>query len=259
MKKLLCGALAMLMMVSVSGCGTKEDSGKEAAGEAKKTITVLTNSGYKPYEMVDVEGNLYGFDIDVMNKAAEILGYEVKWQDVDFDAIVESVKQGKADAAIAGMTYTEERAEQVDFTDIYYAGDDAQNYVLTTKDSDMEKTEDIKGKTIGTQMGTIQETILNSLEKEYNLKLDKRKSYSDLVLELKKGVVDCMVVEKAVAEELAADNDDLKFYKFEAGAELSGNAIIVKKGNSLKDEFNKAIQQMKDDGTMDELVKKYFE
>lgn len=258
MKKLLCGMLAMLMMVSVSGCGSKEDSGEGASTEEKKTLTVLTNSGYKPYEMVDSEGNLYGFDIDVMNTAAEILGYEVEWKDVDFDGIVQSVKQGKADAAIAGITYTEERAEQVDFSDVYYAGDDAQNYVLTTEDSDMETTEDIKGKKIGTQMGTIQESILNSLQEEYDLELDKRKSYSDLVLELKKGVVDCMVVEKAVAEELAADNEGLKFYKLEAGAELSGNAIIVKKGNSLKDEFNKAIQKMKDDGTMDELVQKYF-
>ena len=107
-------------------------------------------------------------------------------------------------------------------------------------------------------MGTIQESILNSLQEDYDLKLDKRKAYSDLVLELKKGVVDCMVVEKAVAEELAADNDGLKFYKLEAGAELSGNAMIFQKENSLKDEFNKAIQQMKDDGTMDKLVEKYF-
>ena len=122
----------------------------------------------------------------------------------------------------------------------------------------MKKTEDIKGKKIGTQMGTIQESILNSLQDEYKLKLDKRKAYSDMVLEMKKGVIDAMVVEKAVAEELAADNSDLTFYKFEAGAELAGNAMIFQKDNKLKDEFNTAIQTMKDNGKMDELVKKYF-
>ena len=169
-----------------------------------------------------------------------------------------SVKQGKADIGIAGITYTEERAKQVDFSDVYYAGEDAQNYVLTMKSSGMKKTEDIKGKKIGTQMGTIQESILNSLQDEYKLKLDKRKAYSDMVLEMKKGVIDAMVVEKAVAEELAADNEDLSYYKFEAGAELAGNAMIFQKDNKLKDEFNKAIKTMKENGKMDELVKKYF-
>ena len=152
----------------------------------------------------------------------------------------------------------EELEKQVDFSDVYYAGEDAQNYVLTMKSSGMKKTEDIKGKKIGTQMGTIQESILNSLQDEYKLKLDKRKAYSDMVLEMKKGVIDAMVVEKAVAEELAADNEDLSYYKFEAGAELAGNAMIFQKDNKLKDEFNKAIKTMKENGKMDELVKKYF-
>ena len=241
------------MMAGLAGCGSKDDGAGEGSDTAKKELTVYTNSGYKPYEMVDEKGNLYGFDIDVMNEAAKLAGYTV-----DFDGIVPSVKQGKADIGIAGITYTEERAKQVDFSDVYYAGEDAQNYVLTMKSSGMKKTEDIKGKKIGTQMGTIQESILNSLQDEYKLKLDKRKAYSDMVLEMKKGVIDAMVVEKAVAEELAADNEDLSYYKFEAGAELAGNAMIFQKDNKLKDEFNKAIKTMKENGKMDELVKKYF-
>ena len=247
MKKLLTGLMAVVMMAGLAGCGSKDDGAGEGSDTAKKELTVYTNSGYKPYEMVDEKGNLYGFDIDVMNEAAKLAGYTVKWEDVDFDGIVPSVKQGKADIGIAGITYTEERAKQVDFSDVYYAGEDAQNYVLTMKSSGMKKTEDIKGKKIGTQMGTIQESILNSLQDEYKLKLDKRKAYSD-----------AMVVEKAVAEELAADNEDLSYYKFEAGAELAGNAMIFQKDNKLKDEFNKAIKTMKENGKMDELVKKYF-
>ena len=234
MKKLLTGLMAVVMMAGLAGCGSKDDGAGEGSDTAKKELTVYTNSGYKPYEMVDEKGNLYGFDIDVMNEAAKLAGYTVKWEDVDFDGIVPSVKQGKADIGIAGITYTEERAKQVDFSDVYYAGEDAQNYVLTMKSSGMKKTEDIKGKKIGTQMGTIQESILNSLQDEYKLKLDKRK------------------------EELAADNEDLSYYKFEAGAELAGNAMIFQKDNKLKDEFNKAIKTMKENGKMDELVKKYF-
>ena len=133
MKKLLTGLMAVVMMAGLAGCGSKDDGAGEGSDTAKKELTVYTNSGYKPYEMVDEKGNLYGFDIDVMNEAAKLAGYTVKWEDVDFDGIVPSVKQGKADIGIAGITYTEERAKQVDFSDVYYAGEDAQNYVLTMK------------------------------------------------------------------------------------------------------------------------------
>ncbi|NBK98806.1 MAG: amino acid ABC transporter substrate-binding protein [Erysipelotrichia bacterium] len=252
MKKLVMMCLGLVMACSLVACGSESKDDKK--------LTVLTNSGYDPYELVDEDGNLYGFDIDVMNKAAEIAGYEVKWKDIDFDAIVESIKQGKGDVAIAGITYTAERAKQVSFSDVYYAGEDAQNYVLTMKDSSMSTTEDIKGKKIGTQMGTIQEAILEDLKDEYNIEIDKRKNYSDLAIELDKGVVDCMVVEKAVADKLMAKNENFTAYKLEAGAELAGNAMIFAKDNEeLKEKFNAAIQEMKDNGEMDKLVKKYFD
>lgn len=251
MKKLMMMCLGLLMACTLVACGSK--------GEDSKKVVVMTNSGYPPYEEVDEDGNLYGFDIDVMNKAAEIAGYEVEWQDVDFDAIIESVKQGKADIGMAGITYTKERAEKVDFSDIYYAGEDAQNYVLTLKDSGMTTTADLKGKKVGTQMGTIQEAVLDELSDEYELTLDKRKNYSDLAIEMNKGVIECMVVEKAVAEELMAKNENFVSYKLEAGAELAGNAMVFAKDNDeLKDQFNAAIQEMIDNGEMDKLIAKYF-
>lgn len=257
MKKLVMKAMALCMVVGIVGCGQKEKE-TNTTNTKQTEITVYTSSGYKPYEMVDEQGKLYGFDIDVMNEAAKIAGYKVKWEDVNFDGIVASVKQGKADIGMAGITMTEERKKQVDFSEVYYAGEDSQNYVLTKADSALKKTDDIKGKKIGTQMGTIQETILNTLKKEYQLTIDARKTNADLVLELKKGVIDAMVIEKAVALELQADNKDLTSYKLEAGEKLVGNAMIFKKDSSLKEQFDKAIATMKSNGQMDTLVKKYF-
>ena len=83
MKKLLTGLMAVVMMAGLAGCGSKDDGAGEGSDTAKKELTVYTNSGYKPYEMVDEKGNLYGFDIDVMNEAAKLAGYTVKWEDVD--------------------------------------------------------------------------------------------------------------------------------------------------------------------------------
>lgn len=257
MKKLLMKAMALCMLVGIVGCSQKE---KEAGTTTeKKELTVYTSAGYKPYEMVDEQGKLYGFDIDVMNEAAKIAGYKVKWEDVNFDGIVASVKQGKADIGMAGITMTEERKKQVDFSEVYFAGEDSQNHVLVKTNSTLQETADIKGKKIGTQMGTIQETILNSLKKEYTLTIDARKANADLVLELKKGVIDAMVVEKAVAKDLEADNKgELRSYTLDAGEKLAGNAMIFKKDSPLKEQFNKAIATMKSNGQMDTLIKKYF-
>ena len=250
MKKLFACVCAGLMALTLTACGGKDEGSKE--------LVVQTNSGYNPYEMVDAEGNLYGFDIDLMNALAQEAGYSVKWEDVDFDGIVSSVKTGKADIGIAGITYSAKRAKQVDFSDIYYAGEDAQNYVLTNDDGKMKTTDDIKGKIIGTQIGTIQEAILTSIKDEYNLTIDQRKSYADLAVELKKHVVDAMVVEKKVAEEIMEVNEGLTCYKLEAGSELAGNAMIFKKESPLKDEFNAALKALKENGKLDELIKKYF-
>ena len=246
MKKLL--SLIFVCGVLLSGCGGSDDN----------TLTVLTNAGYPPYEMVDENGELYGFDIDVMTRAAEIAGYDIEWKDMDFDAIPESLKQGKGDVAIAGMTPTAEREEKVDFSELYYSSDTMLNVVLVQKGSEMKTTADLKGKNLGVQMGTVQDLIVGGMEKEYELSFKKLKGYADLVQELKKGVIDAMIVEQATAIDLMEKNEGLEYYVLEEGGELMGNAMAFKKGSKLKADFDKAINEMKESGELDELAKKWF-
>lgn len=251
MKKLLTLCLSCLMAFSLVACGSNESD--------DKTLTVLTSSGYAPYEVVDGEGNLSGFDIDVMEACAEILGYEVKWKDMDFDGIVDSIKNDQGDVAIAGISPTPKRAEEVDFSENYYATDDSQNWVLVKSDSTVEETADIKGLKVGIQMGTIQEEAANEIKDEYELTLDARKSYADLLQDLINGNIDFMILEKAVAVQLVNDREgELKAFRLEAGTDPSGNAMMFKKGSSLTAEFNDALQQLKDNGTLDKLINKYF-
>lgn len=250
MKKLL--SLLFVCGMLLAGCSSNEP-------KDDKTLKVLTSSGYEPYEIVDKDTKeLTGFDIDVMNEAAKIAGYEIEWIDMDFDGIIDSIKTGKGDVAIAGITPTPKRMKQVDFSDVYYAGDDSQNYILCLKDSDIKSTADLKGKKIGTQMGTIQEVIVNDMQKKYNLTIDARKNYTDMVLELEKGNIDAMVVEQAVAVKQMKKHDKLASYKLEEGGKLAGNAMAFKKGSELKKDFDKAIEEMKKSGKMEELVNKYF-
>lgn len=252
MKKLVMLGLSLLMAVSMSGCGSDSNDSKK--------LTILTNSGYKPYEMVNKKGELYGFDIDVAEKAAKIAGYELKWEDMDFDGIIDSLKTGKGDLAIAGITPTADRAKSVDFSEIYYdTAEDTKNMVLSLKDGTVNETADIKGKKTGVQMGTAQESTSKEIQKEYDLSIDARKSYSDLVQELKNKNIDFMIVESVVAKELSADNADLKYFPLGVGTDPIGNAMCFKKGSKIKADFDKAIIKMKEDGSLDKLIKKYFE
>lgn len=253
MKKLLC--MFAVFGLLLTGCGAGSDTGSSE----KEKLTVLTSSGYPPYEVVNPDTKeLEGFDIDVMTRAAEIAGYEIEWLDMDFDGIVDSLKTGKGDVAIAGMTPSEKRKKQVDFSDVYYGSADVNNYIIVSKDSGIESTDNLKDKKIGTQMGTFQEQVLESIKGEFNITVDTRKNYTDMALEIQKGNLDGMITELEVAQGITEKNDDLMYFVLEAGDELEGNAMAFPKDSELTEKFNKAIKEMKDSGEMDELIKKHF-
>jgi len=109
MKKLFGFALILISSFVLSACASEP------------SLTVLTSSGYEPYEMVDESGELIGFDIDLMEAIAEELGVKLVWQDVNFDGILASLQSKTADLAIAGISPTEERALTVDFSNVYYS------------------------------------------------------------------------------------------------------------------------------------------
>lgn len=250
MKKLF--ALALTGLFVLAGCG----GSKEA-----KVLTVLTNSGYAPYEVRMSDGELVGFDIELTEMIAKELGYdEVQWEDIDFDALIGAVNSGKGDMVAAGLSPTPDRAESVEFSEVYYAsGEETANFVLTLKDGDIKKTEDIKGKTVGVQIGTIQESAINDIKDEFELKTDPRKSIGDMVQEIKTKRIDFVVVEKAVADQYLENNPDLAYFQLEAEGNSAGNSFAFKKGNTeLCGKVNEAIAKLKENGEIDKLTKKWF-
>lgn len=248
MKKLLsmCFVAAMLL----AGCGGEESKEKEK-------LTVLTNSGYPPYEVVDNKGYLSGFDIDIINAIAEETGYEIEIKDVDFDTLIPSIQTGKADMAIAGITPSAERRKKVDFSEVYFSGETSQNYLLYSEKNGITSQDDLKGKTIGCQMGTVQYEAALHFEETQGAKVDAKKDYAAIVAELKKGNNDAAIVEKAVAMEFSEENPDFKYVKINGLADLEGNAICFKKGSPLVEEINAAIKTLKENGTIDKLAAKY--
>lgn len=265
MKKLLTVLIAGLMSVTLAGCGNGGEGNNAdpaVSGDSTKKIVALTNSGYPKYEERTPSGELVGFDIDLMNAIGKKLGYEIEWKDIDFDALIGGLQSGQGDLVIAGMSPDPKRAEEVDFSDIYYQSEDeTANFVLCKKDSGIKETADIKGKIAGVQIGTIQESAVTAIKDEYGLTIENRKSYGDLVQEVNNGRIDFVVFEKAIADEYLENNENLVVFQLQAEAakNSTGNAIAFKKGSdALREEINGVIKEMQDNGEMQVLIDKWF-
>lgn len=263
MKKLLTVAVAGLMLASLAGCGNSGTTDNGGSGESTgldgKKLIITTAAPYEPYETMNENGELVGFDIDLGNALAEKMGFEIEWQNLEFDAALLAVQSGQADMVMAGVSPTEDRKKMLDFSEIYYQDEaDTANTVVTLKDKGYASIDDLKGKTVGVQNGTIQQESVESIAEEYGLKVETRKEYADIAQEILNGNFDFMVCEQAMAEKLQETYGNLTSFLLGAGESSEGNAIGFKKGSELKAEFDKAINEMKESGEMQKLVDKWF-
>ncbi|WBW94924.1 ABC transporter substrate-binding protein [Oceanirhabdus sp. W0125-5] len=252
--KLLSLLIVGMVMFSLSSCG-KEVS---VEGENKKAKLVLgTSADYAPYEFhkeIDGKDTIVGFDIDIAKAIAEDLDMELEIKDMSFDGLLEALVTGKIDIIIAGMTPTPERAENVDFSKIYYT---AVNNILINKEN-MDKIstlEDLKGKKIGVQKGSVQEALVTEQIKEAEFK--SLTKITDLILELKHGKVDAIVIENPVAEAYVEKNQDLMItdMKFDVNSEELGSAVAAAKGSDeLIEAINKTIDKLIAEGKINEFI-----
>lgn len=241
--------LTLLAVLGLSGCQEKTD-----------TITVLTSSGYEPYEMVDTDGNLTGFDIELMEALALEAGLEIEWQDVDFGGITASLQAGTAEIAIAGISPTDDRKEMVDFSDVYFNSEGGLvNYLIFDSEISLSSLEDLDGLVIGAQLGTIQASLLEEISEEYGFTVDLRNTNTQIVEEIKAGRIDGLVIEKVAADSILELNTELDFFIVVSSLDaLSGNAIAFTKGSEYVAIFNEALATLEEDGTLAELIAKWF-
>lgn len=256
MKKLLTVAMAGIMLAGLTACGSNESGNSDLNG---KTLKITTAAPYDPYETMDENGELMGFDIDLANALADKMGFTIEWQNLEFDAALLAVQSGQADMVMAGVSPTAERKNVLDFSEIYYQDEaDTANTIVTLKDKGYKSIEDLKGKTVGVQNGTIQQESVEGIAEEYNLTVETRKEYADIAQEILNGNFDFMVCEKAMAEGLQETYSQLDSFLLGVGEGSEGNAIGFKKGSELKAEFDKVIKEMKDSGEMQKLIDKWF-
>ena len=214
-------------------------------------LTMATNAAFPPYEMTTDAGEFEGIDIETAQAIADKLGLELQIDDMDFDAALLSVQQGKADIVMAGVTVTDERKAVMDFSDSYATGIQS---IIVPEGSDIASPDDLAGKKIGTQRGTTGYIYCSDDFGDENVV-----AYDDgltAVQALNNGQVDAVVIDNAPAKEFVAANPGLVILDTSYAEE--DYAIGVAKGSSLKDAVNVALEELKADGTLQSIVDKYI-
>ena len=251
-----CGGSASSVASSVASsassaaASTSAAAGELATVEAGK-LTMATNATFPPYEMTTDAGEFEGIDIETAQAIADKLGLELQIDDMDFDAALLSVQQGKADIVMAGVTVTDERKAVMDFSDSYATGIQS---IIVPEGSDIASPDDLAGKKIGTQRGTTGYIYCTDDFGE-----DAVVAYDSgltAVQALNNGQVDAVVIDNAPAKEYVAANPGLKVLETSYAEE--DYAIGMAKGSSLEDAVNSALEELKADGTLQSIVDKYI-
>ena len=250
-----CGGSASSAASSVASSAASSEAASSAAAELTTVeagkLTMATNATFPPYEMTTDAGEFEGIDVDTAKAIAEKLGLELQIDDMDFDAALLSVQQGKADIVMAGVTVTDERKAVMDFSDSYATGIQS---IIVPEGSDIASPDDLAGKKIGTQRGTTGYIYCSDDFGDSNVV-----AYDNgltAVQALNNGQVDAVVIDNAPAQEFVAANPGLKVLDTSYAEE--DYAIGMAKGSALEDAVNKALEELKADGTLQAIVDKYI-
>ena len=252
-----CGGSASSVASSVasSAASSAAASTSAAAGELTTVeagkLTMATNAAFPPYEMTTDAGDFEGIDIETAQAIADKLGLELQIDDMDFDAALLSVQQGKADIVMAGVTVTDERKAVMDFSDSYATGIQS---IIVPEGSDIASPDDLAGKKIGTQRGTTGYIYCSD-----DFGDDSVVAYDDgltAVQALNNGQVDAVVIDNAPAQEFIAANPGLKILDTSYAEE--DYAIGMAKNSPLEDAVNSVLEELKADGTLQAIVDKYI-
>lgn len=264
MKKIIATAVLGIMTMGLAGCGSSNDKNSASKTDLLEKIqkngklVVGMSADYAPYEFHYIDENgkdvIGGFDVDIANEIANKIGVNLVIQEMDFDALVSALPVGKVDLVISGMNPTEERAKVVDFSEVYY--NSKHGILVRAEDADKYQTfADLEGAKVGVQLGSTQEKIAKT--EIPNVNLQQLSNINNLILELKAGKVDAIVMEKPVAEMAVKSNPELAVGKPIYEEQTGGNAVGIAKNNpQLLAKVNEVITELNESGKMDEYIEK---
>ena len=249
MSKILTLVLAVLMVVACfAACGEKKED---------NVLKMATNAEFPPYEFYDGDV-VVGIDAEIAAAIAEKIGMELEIVDTAFDSIIPSIVAGMYDMGMAGMTVTEERLEEVNFSESYATG---VQVVIVNEGSDITSVDDLFGEnnyTIGVQTGTTGDLYSTwDIEDEGLGTVSRFNKGADAVEALKIGKVDCVIIDNEPAKAFVAENEGLVILDT-AYAEEHYAIAVSKENPELLEKINTALAELIEDGTVQNIVDKYI-
>lgn len=247
---------AMLILAGCNNSSAPTDSAvpDTAIDTAAMDIKIATESSYKPFSYTDAEGNLIGYEIELIDALCSQMQASCELISQDWDGLIPGLNAQKFDAIIAGMSITPERQEVVDFTDPYFH----TGIILIGKKGDDITTDDLAGQPIGSQRSTVSSQYLQDEHPEANIKLYD--TQDNAYLDLTSGRVRAMMSDKVTGIDWlkteAGQNYEVKGQEISTEEDAMG--IAFRKGDPLVARFNQALAQIKADGTYDQITGSYF-
>lgn len=244
MKKLIALVLSLMLVLSV-------------VPAMAETLIMATNASFPPYEYYDGE-DVVGIDVEIAAAIAAKMGYDFQVDDMEFDSIIPAIQSGKASFGMAGMTVTEDRALLVDFSNSYATG---KQVIIVKEDSDITSVDDLLAEgashTIGVQLSTTGDIYTTSDIEEKGLgTINRYPNGNEAVMALVAGKIDCVVIDNEPAKAYVAANEGLKILETEYIIE--DYAACFKKDSELLAQFNQAMQELIEDGTIPAIIEKYI-
>jgi arginine/lysine/histidine transporter system substrate-binding protein len=256
-KWLLPTLLAMVVAVGVIAHPFNAFQVNAQSAVGKDELVMITSPDYPPYEFYDTAGGerkIVGFDVDIANTLARELGFKLKIVESNFDGLIPALQAKRADFVMAGMTPTPERKKNVDFTIVYY---DAKDTIVSLKGSNLKKPTDLKGKSVGVQLGSIQDQNAQAIAKKTPMQIKQLNKVPDIIQEIRAKRIEAAIIEDTIAQGFIQSNPDLQ-YSVITSEEQSGAAIAFPKGSKLVEPFNKVLYKMKGSNELEGLAKKWF-
>ncbi len=226
---------------------------KEEEQDNKRVLIVGTNSNYKPFSYIGMSFEPIGFEIDLINAIAQKVGFEYEIKDMNFDKIIPALQDESIDIGLSSISITEERKTLVDFSHPYFQTKTV--YLKKASNGKIKDKESLIGKKVSAQKETVFEKIASSIE---GAQIESFNTPDVGIMNLKQSKVDAIILDLIVANDYLGKNKDLvKFFEEGDGTEGFGIAFAKGKNEALIVKINEALEELKSDGTYDNLLTKY--
>lgn len=245
---------AMLMLAGCNNSSAPADSTETDAADAPLNIKIATESSYKPFSYTDADGKLIGYEIELVDALCAQMKAECEVISQDWDGLIPGLNAQKFDAAIAGMSITPERKEVVDFSDPYFHS----GIILIGKKGDDLAIDSLKGQPIASQRSTVASQYLQDEHSDADIKLydTQDNAYLDLTSGRVRGMMSDKVTGVDWLKTEAGQNYEVKGNEISSDDDAMG--IAFRKGDPLVAKFNKALSELKANGTYDQITGSYF-